>query len=68
MESHRISQGEVKISTMEFETATEAAVWAVRFMTEMDDSVPFPNELHVVNLQEGVTLVIHRRKNDGVSS
>ncbi len=65
MEYHRIdtSNGEVKAGTMEFESAADAAAWAARFMTEVDDTIlKFPDELHVVNLEEGVTLIITRKK------
>ncbi|MGB7281572.1 MAG: hypothetical protein WBE13_04850 [Candidatus Acidiferrum sp.] len=67
MEYHRMdtTSGEHKAGTMEFECAADAAAWAVRFMTEVDDNVvKFPDELHVVNLEEGITLVITRKKNE----
>jgi len=65
MEYHRMDSvsGEHKAGTMEFESAADAAAWAARFMTEVDDRViKFPDELHVVNLEEGVTIVLTRKR------
>jgi len=66
MEYHRLdtATGEHKIGTMEFESAADGAAWAARFLTEIDDNVPFPQELHVVNLEESVTLILIRKKNE----
>lgn len=57
--------GEVKSRTLEFETAGDAALWSARFMTEgltpegFDDDM---NELHLVNLEQGVTIIMTRKE------
>jgi hypothetical protein len=64
MDLHRIDTvtGEIKQTTMEFMSAADAAAWAVRFMTELDsEPAVIPDELHVVNLEEGVTIIITRK-------
>lgn len=59
-EAMRVLREGNDIGTVEFENAAGAASLAARFMTELDPGDKL-NELHVVNLEKGVTLVITKK-------
>jgi hypothetical protein len=67
LEIHQIEDGVQTAKTMEFYDAANAAAWAVRFLVEIEDvedPKSLPSELHVINLEEGVTIVITKKTNE----
>lgn len=58
---------ELKIHMVEFESAADGASWAARFLERLGSEGKM-EELHLINLEQGVTIVLTYKKNDGVQS